>query len=193
MELWQLAAAVLMALALRWWCFELIRVQGNSMAPTLRGGDMLWVTRFDYRKRAPHRQDLVICYYPGRYLRRWKRVRQCFVKRVVGLPGETVSICEGVVYIDGKPLREPYLDPARNRRSYGMEPVTLGEREVFVLGDNRDNSNDSRRVGPIPLEMLRGRVRRVLCHLAWLERRPRRRLHRRRRRLALPQSSKGQR
>lgn len=175
MELWQFAAAVLGALALRRWCFELIRVQGNSMQTTLRSGDVLWVTRFDYRNRPPQRQDVVICYYPGRYLPRCKRIRQRFVKRVVGLPGETVSICDGVVHIDGRPLQEPYLDPRRNRRLYQMEPVTLGEREVFVLGDNRDSSNDSRRVGPISLDMLRGRVRRVLLHLGWVESKLRRR------------------
>lgn len=175
MELWQFAAAVLGALALRRWCFELIRVQGNSMQATLRSGDVLWVTRFDYRNRPPQRQDVVICYYPGRYLPRCKRIRQRFVKRVVGLPGETVSICDGVVHIDGRPLQEPYLDPRRNRRLYQMEPVTLGEREVFVLGDNRDSSNDSRRVGPISLDMLRGRVRRVLLHLGWVESKLRRR------------------
>lgn len=92
MEVWQFAAVLLAALALRRWCFELIRVQGNSMNATLRSGDILWVTRFDYRNRLPQRQDVVICYYPGRYLQRCRWIRQCFVKRVVGLPGETVSI-----------------------------------------------------------------------------------------------------
>ena len=175
MEVWQFAAVLLAALALRRWCFELIRVQGNSMNATLRSGDILWVTRCDYRNRLPQRQDVVICYYPGRYLQRCRWIRQRFVKRVVGLPGETVSICDGVVHIDGRPLQEPYLDPRRNRRLCQMEPVTLGEREVFVLGDNRDSSNDSRHIGPIPLDMLRGKVRRVLLHLGWMERKPRRR------------------
>lgn len=174
MELWQFAAAVLAALALRRWCFELIRVQGNSMNATLRSGDLLLVTRFDYRNRPPRRQDVVICYYPGRYLRSRLRIRQRFVKRVVGLPGETVEIRDGVVYIDGRPLREPYLDPRRNRRPHQMPPLTLGQREVFVLGDNRDSSNDSRRVGPLELDMLRGRVRWVLAHLGRFQRAGRR-------------------
>lgn len=59
MEVWQFAAVLLAALALRRWCFELIRVQGNSMNATLRSGDILWVTRFDYRNRLPQRQDVV--------------------------------------------------------------------------------------------------------------------------------------
>ena len=89
-ELWLLAALVL-AFAVRPWAAELIRVKGKSMVPTLHNGDILGTTRFDYRTKPPQRQDVVICYYPGRYLRRSKHIRQCFVKRVIGLPGETVE------------------------------------------------------------------------------------------------------
>ena len=147
-ELWLIAALVL-ALAVRTWVAELICVKGKSMASTLHNGDILGTTRFDYRTKPPQRQNVVICYYPGRYLRRCRHVRQCFVKRVI-------------VYINGHPLSEPYLDPMHNRRSHHLEPVTLAEDEVFVLGDNRDNSNDSRRVGPLKRTMLRGHVRCVL-------------------------------
>ena len=160
-ELWLIAALVL-ALAVRTWVAELIRVKGKSMASTLHNGDILGTTRFDYRTKPPKRQDMVICYYPGRYLRRSKHIRQCFVKRVIGLPGETVELRESVVYINGHPLSEPYLDPTHNRRSHHLEPVMLAEDEVFVLGDNRDNSNDSRRVGPLKRTMLRGHVRCIL-------------------------------
>lgn len=159
-----LAAAVVIVLALRQWAAELIRVKGSSMLSTLHNGDILGVTRWDYRVHPPRRLDVVICYYPGRYIR-WKGkklFRACFVKRVIGLPGETVELRDSVVHINGLPLAEPYLDPMKNRRLHNMPPVTLGEDEVFVLGDNRDNSNDSRRVGPLKLNMLRGRVRCVL-------------------------------
>ena len=105
-ELWLIAALVL-ALAVRTWVAELIRVKGKSMASTLHNGDILGTTRFDYRTKPPKRQDMVICYYPGRYLRRSKHIRQCFVKRVIGLPGETVELRESVVYINGHPLSEP--------------------------------------------------------------------------------------
>lgn len=162
MDLLQFAAVLLAALALRRWCFQLIRVRGNSMNAALRDGDLLLVTCFEYIFRAPRRQEVVICLYPGRYCRRCKWMRQRFVKRVLGLPGETVEIRDSVVYIDGRPIREPYLDPGKTRRIYQMPPRTLGAREVFVLGDNRDSSNDSRRIGPLDLSMLRGRVRRVL-------------------------------
>ena len=163
-----IAAAVLIAFVIRTFLFEPVRVDGGSMLETLQDGEIMFVTKYDYLTSGPERFDVVICHYPN-------RGSTNFVKRVVGLPGETVSICDGVVHIDGRPLQEPYLDPRRNRRLCQMEPVTLGEREVFVLGDNRDSSNDSRRIGPIPLDMLRGKVRRVLLHLGWMERKPRRR------------------
>lgn len=84
-----------------------------------------------------------------------------FVKRVIALPGETIRIEEGVVYINDEALEEPYLDPAFNRIPRHMEPRLLGTDEVFVMGDNRDHSNDSRRIGPIPTRMLMGIVTRV--------------------------------
>ncbi|MGN0779270.1 MAG: signal peptidase I [Aristaeellaceae bacterium] len=153
-----LAAAV----ALRLTVVELARVKGSSMQPTLRTGQWLLVSRLAYRLGQPRRGDVVICHYPGRYLDRWKRIRQSFVKRVIGLPGETIAIIEGVVHIDGQPLDEPYLDPMRNRFRRSMPERVLGPDEYFVLGDNRDSSNDSRRVGPLPRSMMVGRVCQVI-------------------------------
>ena len=153
--------AVVLALLIREFLFEPVRVKGASMRSTLENGELMLVTKLDYRLAEPKRQDVVICHYPGRYLDRWKLIPQYFVKRLIGLPGETVSMEEGVVYIDGQPLDEPYLDQAHTRRKADMEPVTLGENEYFVLGDNRDNSNDSRRVGPLARDMLVGHVRAV--------------------------------
>ena len=153
--------AVVLALLVREFLFEPVRVKGASMRSTLENGELMLVTKLDYRLAEPKRQDVVICHYPGRYLDRWKLIPQYFVKRLIGLPGETVSMEEGVVYINGQPLDEPYLDPAHTRRKADMEPVPLGENEYFVLGDNRDNSNDSRRVGPLARDMLVGHVRAV--------------------------------
>lgn len=107
MEVWQFAAVLLAALALRRWCFELIRVQGNSMNATLRSGDILWVTRFDYRNRLPQRQDVVICYYPGRYLQRCRWIRQCFVKRVVVCPGRPCPSATVWSILMAGPFRNP--------------------------------------------------------------------------------------
>lgn len=134
-----------------------IRVSGNSMLSTLHDGDFLvaWHTRH-YR-----RKDIVICHYPGRWMIRWGKLRlrrQCFVKRIIGLPGETVEIVNGEVYVSGSRIRERYLDPDHTRFKTRMRPRKLGPDEYFVLGDNRDSSNDSRRIGPIKANMLVGRV-----------------------------------
>lgn len=156
-----LLAVVLAVLLVRQFVAEPIRVKGRSMCSTLQNGDMMLVTKWDYLIGNPRRQDVIICHYPGRYLDRWKILPQYFVKRLIGLPGDTVEIREGEVFINGQALEEPYLDPAHTRRKPNMEPVTLGEDEYFVLGDNRDNSNDSRRIGPIGRKALVGRVRLV--------------------------------
>lgn len=155
-------AILALAVILRLTVMEIARVKGSSMQPTLHTGQWLLVSRLDYRLGSPRRGDVVICHYPGRYMDRWKLIRQSFVKRVIGLPGETIEIIGGVVHIDGEPLQEPYLDPARCRFRRQMPTRTLGEDEYFVLGDNRDSSNDSRRIGPLPRSMLVGRVRRVI-------------------------------
>ena len=155
-------AMLSLAVILRLTVADIARVKGSSMLPTLRTGQWLLVSRLDYRLGSPRRGDVVICHYPGRYMDRWKLIRQSFVKRVIALPGETVEIIEGVVYIDGAPLQEPYLDPARCRFRRQMPARTLGEDQYFVLGDNRDSSNDSRRIGPLPSSMLVGRVHRVI-------------------------------
>lgn len=160
-DLVMLIGVVVIALLIRQYVFEPVRVKGASMRSTLENGEMMLVTKLDYILGDPKRQDVIICHYPGRYLDKWKLIPQYFVKRIIGLPGETVSIVEGVVHIDGEPLEEPYLDPKHTRRKPSMEPVTLGEDEYFVLGDNRDNSNDSRRIGPLKRGMLVGRVRTV--------------------------------
>lgn len=145
----------------RRFCFEPVRVKGRSMLPTLQNGDWLLVSRADYRRSQPRRGDVVICFYPGRYLDPWKLIRQYFVKRLIAFPGETIAIEEGVVLINGEPLDEPYLDPAKVRYRRTMQPRVLQPDEYFVLGDNRDSSNDSRRIGPLSRRMLVGRVRRI--------------------------------
>ena len=155
------ALIFLAALLVRQFLFEPVRVKGSSMRSTLFNGEIMLVTKADVRLAGAQRQDVIICKYPGRYIDKWKVFPQYFVKRLIGLPGDTVSIEEGVVHINGQPLDEPYLDPAHTRRRRSMEPVTLGEDEYFVLGDNRDSSNDSRSIGPIPRRMLVGRVRAV--------------------------------
>ena len=157
-----LLIAILCGLLIRTFLFEFAFVKGNSMKPTLLSGEALFVSTLAYRTGDPERHDIVICHYPGRMMRQIPFIPQQFVKRVIGLPGETVELIEGVVYINGEPLDEPYLDPKRNKFKRSRDPITLGEDEYYVMGDNRDNSNDSRRIGPLKRTMIIGRVEAVI-------------------------------
>lgn len=158
-----LIITILCGLLIRTFLFEIVFVKGRSMMPTLANGEALFVSTLSYRTGEPDRFDVVICHYPGRTMRRFKKIPLNFVKRVIGLPGETVEIIDGVVHINGSPLDEPYLDPRYTKFRTNRPPVTLGADEYYVLGDNRDNSNDSRRIGPLPRKMIIGKVKRIIA------------------------------
>ena len=145
-----LAIALAVALPVRAFVFEPIRVDGHSMIDTLQDGERLFVTKFDYLLGEPQRFDVVICHYPNR--------TENFVKRIVGLPGDTVEMRGGLLYVNGERYPEEYLT---HRANYDMSPYTVPEGEYFVLGDNRSNSNDSHLVGPISRGQLVGHVRAV--------------------------------
>ena len=162
-----------LAVILRLTVVEIARVKGSSMQPTLRTGQWLLVSRLDYRLGSPRRGDVVICHYPGRYMDRWKLIRQSFVKRVIGLPGERLEIRAGQVYINGGLLDESSYFAGRMLTSDGT--WAIGERELFVMGDNRNGSKDSRAdsVGPIPYDQVVGKVRAVIWPIGnrrWMER-----------------------
>ena len=154
----ELLAAFAAALFLRLFVVSLARIKGRSMLPTLHDRDFALVWRLGYLLRMPRRGDVVICHYPGRKMKRLPFLPQSFVKRVIGLPGDTVEWLDGELLLNGAPLREPYLDPARCRFKRTRPPRTLGPDEYYVLGDNRDSSNDSRSVGPIRRRAISGRV-----------------------------------
>ena len=154
----ELLAAFAAALFLRLFVVSLARIKGRSMLPTLHDRDFALVWRLGYLLGKPRHGDVVICHYPGRKMKRVPFLPQSFVKRVIGLPGDTVEWLEGELLLNGQPLREPYLDPARCRFKRTRPPRTLGPDEYYVLGDNRDSSNDSRSVGPIRRRAIRGRV-----------------------------------
>lgn len=112
-------------------------VNGVSMYPTLEDGDSLIVDKVTYKFSDPKRFDIVV--FPFQY-----QEDTYYIKRVIGLPGETVQIVEGVIYINGQPLTEDYGWETIEKAGLASDPITLGEDEYFVLGDNRNNSSDSR-------------------------------------------------
>lgn len=128
-------------------------VSGESMETTLSDGDHLIVDKISYRFRDPKRYDIVV--FPYRYEK-----NTYYIKRIIGLPGETVQIVNGYVYIDGVQLDEHYGNAVMNDPGQAAGPVTLGADEYFVLGDNRNNSQDSRsaNVGVIHRDELLGRA-----------------------------------
>lgn len=156
--LWEILLGLTLILALRLWVVNIARIHGQSMLPTLHDRDWAVVWRLPYCFRPPRRQDVVICHYPNRRMKRCKWFPQAFVKRVIGLPGDTLEVIEGVVHINGEPLEEPYLDPERCRYLRTRPPRVLGPDEYFVMGDHRDRSNDSRSVGPIRRRAIRGQM-----------------------------------
>lgn len=131
-----IGVAVAAAFLIRTFLFEPIRVDGESMCDTLQNNEIMFVTKPEYLLGDPQFGDVVICKYPGR--------TENFVKRVMGVPGDVIEIRSNTVYRNGEPLEEPYLTPERNDNGFSMESFTLGEDEYFVMGDNRDNSHDSR-------------------------------------------------
>lgn len=128
--------AVVIALLIRIFIFEFVVVEQTSMYPTLKEGEKLCVVKAAYWFDAPERGEIVIVKISD---------TTNYVKRVVGLPGETVEIKDNVVYINGEALDEDYLVSGLTYNDYG--PITVPDGEYFLLGDNRPVSQDSREMG----------------------------------------------
>jgi len=127
-------------------CVETARHEGMSMTPALENGDkMLLTTDFGSLNRG----DIVLFKYP-------KDERKTYVKRIVGLPNETIEIWDGNVSINGKEIEEPYLDQIYNQHSKEFKKK-IPANEYFVMGDNRDNSSDSRSWGTVKKELVLGK------------------------------------
>ena len=128
-------------------------VNGDSMNVTLEDGDNLIVDKISYRFKDPERFDIIV--FPYQY-----QENTYYIKRIIGMPGETVQVKDGMVYIDGEVLEETYGKEEMRYAGIAADPIILGEDEYFVLGDNRNNSSDSRdpSVGNIEEDQIVGKA-----------------------------------
>ncbi|MCI8308179.1 MAG: signal peptidase I [Lachnospiraceae bacterium] len=136
--------------------FQMTIVDGESMTNTLQDKDRLFVDKISYRFSEPDRFDIIVFYPYGR-----DDTDDYYVKRIIGLPGETVQIKDSVIYINNEPLEENYRkEPYMAYNGIADDPLVLGEDEYFVLGDNRNGSTDSRDpdTGPVKRENIDGHV-----------------------------------
>lgn len=156
-ELWEwikaLVIAVILAVVIRYFLFAPIVVDGLSMMPTLRDQDRMIVNKFSYTIGEPKRFDIIVFEAPE---------NKDYIKRVIGLPGETIEYKDDVLYVNGKAYEEEYLEENKREAIDGplTEPlkVTVPEGELFVMGDNRRYSKDSRHIGTIPMEKVLGKT-----------------------------------
>ncbi|MDR1608702.1 MAG: signal peptidase I [Deltaproteobacteria bacterium] len=161
--------SVILALLIRSFVIQAFHIPSGSMIPTFLEGDRVLVNKFAYGLRnpfnnkvwisfgLPKRWDVVVFKYPD-------NPKTDFVKRVIGLPGDKVEIIASVLYVNGSPLPDPYAIFRQTElpnfyRNFG--PITVPENCYFMMGDNRDQSNDSRSWGCVSAELLRGKALRI--------------------------------
>ncbi len=141
--------ACLVSLVLISFVFQVSRVEGDSMYPTLKDGQYTIVNKIIYRLHSPERGDIVVFRAP-------REPSKDYVKRIIGLPGEKVAFHHGRVLINDLYLQEPYLSTLPDYED--PQPVKVPQGYYYVLGDNRANSEDSHQFGPIPERSIRGKA-----------------------------------
>ncbi len=158
-EVWSnlqvIGIALVLAVLIRAFIAEPRYIPSDSMLPTLEQGDRLVVEKISYRFHPPKRGDIVVFEPPPQLQTQGYKKNQAFIKREIGEPGHTVAVRNGTLYLDNKPLEENYIAQAPN---YQLEPVRVPEGKLFVMGDNRNNSNDSHIWGFLPQENAIGRA-----------------------------------
>jgi len=158
--------ALLVALVIRAFFLAAFYIPSESMVPTLEKGDRVLVNKLSYKLHDVHRGDVVVFERPPNEP---DNGIKDLIKRVVALPGETIEVRECKVLINGAPLDESYVK--QWSRTCTFAPKTVGENQVFMMGDNRDDSQDSRFFGPISQDLIVGRAFVIVwpfTHLGWL-------------------------
>lgn len=148
-----IAIALFLALFIRTFVAEPRYIPSDSMLPTLQVGDRLVVEKISYHFHAPVKGDIVVFDPPQQLQVQGYAKNQAFIKRVIGTPGQTVEIDNGKVFLNNQPLNENYIAEPPN---YQMDAVKVPENQLFVMGDNRNNSNDSHVWGFLPKQNVIG-------------------------------------
>ena len=130
--------------------YQPVKVEGTSMMPRLTDQERIFINKFVYRLEDIHRGDVVVFWYPG-------DPTKSYIKRVIGLPGDTVEIHRGEVFVNGEKIPEPYILP-EYRGSQSVSPARVGAGEYYVMGDHRNSSNDSRVWGTVPRNFIYGKA-----------------------------------
>lgn len=147
-----LMLSVLIAILVILFIYQPVKVEGTSMMPALADQERIFINKFIYRfgLGSVERGDLVVFWFPYDQ-------SKSFIKRVIGLPGDTVEIRDGIVFVNGRPLSEDYV-PDRYKDRYSRDPVIVPADEYFVMGDHRSSSNDSRGWGTVHRRYIYGKA-----------------------------------
>jgi signal peptidase I len=130
--------------------YQPVRVEGTSMQPELRDQDRLFIDKFFFHFEKIARGDVVVFHYP-------RDPEKSYIKRVIALPGDTIFIDQGHVWINNQPIEEPYV-PHRYRDNRSMAEMVVPPDEYFVMGDHRSISSDSRDFGPVDRDLIYGKA-----------------------------------
>jgi signal peptidase I len=142
--------SVVIAIVVILFLYQPVRVEGTSMKPTLIDEERIFINKFVYRFGDVTRGDVVVFWFP-------RDTTKSYIKRVIGVPGDTVEVRDGTVFVNAKKLYEPYVTE-ENRDHASMDAKELGTDEFFVLGDHRNASNDSRAWGLVPRSYIYGKA-----------------------------------
>lgn len=147
-----IAISVVLAVVLIVFIYQPVKVEGTSMMPGLTDQERIFINKYTYKLGAGsiNREDLVVFHYPN-------DPSQSYIKRIIGIPGDTIEIKDGVVYVNGNKLDEPYV-PEEYRDSVPMARETVPADDYFVLGDHRSSSNDSRVWGFVGRKAIYGKA-----------------------------------